>query len=342
MTQLGMLMEKSAGHAESSSIAVSVIVPAYNAAPFIAQTIQSVLGQTYRDFEVIVVNDGSPDTVDLERELAPYTDRITYLTQPNAGPSSARNLGIRTARGEYVALLDSDDFWMPNFLARQMQILQADPAIDLLYSNGVIIGDVAYAGRELMSMAPSDGPITFERVVSAECTVLTSCVVVRRQTVIAAGLFDERFRRSEDFHLWSRLAFRGARIACHRDVLVQHRRREGSLSDDRLAMAEAAIDVLQDLETSLPLNEAQTARVREHSARCRAFIAFDEGKRMFMAGQYDAAVNAFGRSRTWEPDRLQRTRLGLLQLGLRVAPRLLRRTYGLLRRDVPVAVRSVS
>jgi glycosyltransferase involved in cell wall biosynthesis len=336
-----MSIEKSPP-AERSALAVSVIVPAYNAAPFIAQTIVSVLGQTFRDFEVIVVNDGSPDAADLERELAPYMHSIRYLTQPNGGPSSARNLGIRKARGEYVAFLDSDDFWMPGFLARQMEILKADPSIDLLYSNGVVIGDVEYAGRELMSLAPSDGPLTFERVVSAECTVLTSCVVVRRRLVIDVGLFDERFRRSEDFHLWSRLAFHGARFACHRDVLVQHRRRAGSLSDDRVAMVQAAIEVLQDLEATLPLNEQQRKLVDDHVARCRAYIAFDEGKRMFMAGQFDAAVSAFGRSRHWEPGRRRKTRLGLLQLGLRLAPRLLRRTYGLLRRDVPVAARSVS
>ena len=337
-----MSIEKSARPVERSRVAVSVIVPAYNAAQFIAQTIVSVLGQTFRDFEVIVVNDGSPDTAELERELAPYMHQIRYLTQPNAGPSSARNLGIRDACGEFVAFLDSDDFWMPGFLARQMQILKEQPSIDLLYSNGVVIGDVDYAGRELMSLAPSDGPLTFERVVSAECTVLTSCVVVRRQKVIDVGLFDERFRRSEDFHLWSRLAFYGARFACHRDVLVQHRRREGSLSDDRVAMVQAAIEVLQDLEATLPLSEPQRQLVGEHIARCRAYIAFDEGKRMFMAGQFDAAVSAFGRSRHFEPGRRQKTRLGLLQLGLRLAPRLLRRTYGLLRRDVPVAARSVS
>ena len=337
-----MSIEKSAPPAERTPVAVSVIVPAYNAAQFIAQTIVSVLGQTFRDFEVIVVNDGSPDTAEIERELAPYMHQIRYLTQPNAGPSSARNLGIREACGEYVAFLDSDDFWMPGFLARQMEILKEDPSIDLLYSNGIVIGDLDYAGRELMSLAPSDGPVTFERVVAAECTVLTSCVVARRQTVIDVGLFDERFRRSEDFHLWSRLAFRGARFACHRDVLVQHRRRAGSLSDDRVAMVHAAIEVLQDLETTLPLNEAQKKLVGEHIARSRAYIAFDEGKRMFMAGQFDAAINAFGRSRHWEPGRRQKARLGLLQLGLRLAPRLLRRTYGLLRRDVPVAAGSVS
>jgi glycosyltransferase involved in cell wall biosynthesis len=323
-------------------VSVSVIVPAYNAAPFIAQTIESVLGQAFRDFEVIVVNDGSPDTADLVRELQPYHSRIVYLTQPNTGPSGARNHGIREARGKYIAFLDSDDVWMPEYLAKQMEMLAADPSIDLLYSNGVIIGDVPYAGRDLMSMAPSHGEITFERVVSAECTVLTSCVVVRRQAVIEAGMFDERFRRSEDFHLWSRLSFRGARIRFHRGVLVQHRRRKGSLSDNQRAMWEGAIEVLKDLDATLPLSPSQKKLVEEHMARCHAYIALDEGKRMFLAGQYDAAVAALGRSRMWQPGRWPKARLALLQLGVRLAPRLMRRTYALLRREVPVAARSVS
>ena len=337
----GMSLEKSARNTDPPSVAVSVIIPAYNAAPFIAQTIESVLGQTFRNFEVIVVNDGSPDTAELERELQPYMDRIRYQTQPNAGPSSARNLGIREARGEFVAFLDSDDAWLPDYLATQMKILTADPSIDLLYSNGVVIGDVPYAGRDLMSMAPSHGAITFERVVSAECTILTSCVVVRRQMVIDAGGFDERYRRSEDFHLWSRLSFRGARIAYHRDVLVQHRRRGGSLSDDQHAMWEGAISVLQDLDATLALTPPQKKLVKEHMATCRAYIALDDGKRMFMAGQYAEAVAALGRARAWQPRRWPKMRLGLLQLGVRLAPRLLRRTYGLLRRDLPIAARSV-
>ena len=335
-----MAIEKSVEHSEPTRQAVSVIIPAYNAAPFIAQTIESVLAQSFRDFEVIVVNDGSPDTADLERALQPYRSRIVYLTQPNTGPSGARNLGIREARGTYIAFLDSDDVWMPEYLAKQMEILAADPSIDLLYSNGVIIGDVPYAGRDLMSMAPSQGAITFERVVSAECTVLTSCVVVRRQALIDAGLFDERFRRSEDFHLWSRLSYRGARIRFHRDVLVQHRRRQGSLSDNQHAMWQGAIEALRDLDATLALTALQRKLVKEHIARCQAYIALDEGKRMFMAGQYEAAVAALGRSRMWEPGRWPKVRLGLLQLGVRLAPRLMRRTYALLRRDVQVAART--
>src|ERR687891_1946060 len=88
---------------------VSVIIPAYNTGPYIADAVASVLAQTYTSHEVIVVNDGSPDTELLERELAPFRHRIIYLVQENAGLSSARNAGIRIARGRYIALLDSDD-----------------------------------------------------------------------------------------------------------------------------------------------------------------------------------------------------------------------------------------
>ncbi len=97
---------------------VSVIIPAYNAAGLISETLQSVFAQTYRDFETIVVNDGSPDTAALEAVLRPFADRLVYLRQENRGVSAARNAGIRAAQGRYVAFLDSDDLWEPGFPRR--------------------------------------------------------------------------------------------------------------------------------------------------------------------------------------------------------------------------------
>ena len=88
---------------------VSVVIPAYNAAHYIAATLTSVLKQTFSDFEVIVVNDGSPDPTALERALQPYVSRICYIKQANGGPSAARNVGILQARGKYIAFLDSDE-----------------------------------------------------------------------------------------------------------------------------------------------------------------------------------------------------------------------------------------
>jgi len=95
---------------------VSVIIPCYNTAQFVAETLDSVFSQTYSDYEVVVVNDGSPDTPDLERVLGPYLSRIVYVKSDNCGLAGARNNGIRASKGELIALLDSDDAWEPRYL----------------------------------------------------------------------------------------------------------------------------------------------------------------------------------------------------------------------------------
>src|ERR1051326_8460176 len=99
---------------------VSVIIPAYNAAAFIGETLDSVYAQTFKDFEVVVVNDGSPDTDELERALERYAAKLRYLKQDNQGAAAARNTGITAARGEFVAFLDADDMWLPAFLEKQL------------------------------------------------------------------------------------------------------------------------------------------------------------------------------------------------------------------------------
>jgi len=106
---------------------VSVIIPAYNVAPFIGDTLRSVLAQTFSEYEVIIINDGSPDTVELESVLAPYLDRIIYLKQENQGAGAARNTGLRAARGEFVAFLDGDDQWLPAFLEKQLKLIRSGP-----------------------------------------------------------------------------------------------------------------------------------------------------------------------------------------------------------------------
>jgi glycosyltransferase involved in cell wall biosynthesis len=308
---------------------VSVVIPAYNSAPFIRETLESVFAQTFTDYEVLVVNDGSPDTPALEAVLVPYSDRITYLRQANTGPSGARNVAIRHARGEYVAFLDSDDVWLPRYLDEQMRRLRADPAIDLMYSDGVIVG-APLDGMSLMSVTPSHPIVTVERLIAEECTVLTSCTVARRTALVDAGLFDERFRRSEDAHLWLRLALRGARIAWHPAVLVKHRRRVGSLSNDRLAMVKAYIDVLESLESQLSFSEHQRMLIKRQIARRQALLALDEGRQLFVAGRYSESAAALARARRFEPERVKQLRFALLHLGVRLAPRLLHRTYHLL------------
>src|SRR5689334_24122006 len=133
---------------------VSVIIPAYNAAAFIGETLDSVFAQTFADFEVIVVNDGSPDTEALERELARYPEKLRYIKQENQGAAAARNTGIKAARGEFVAFLDADDTWLPVFLEKQLELLERTPA-DVVWADALICGDSPLAGRTFMQVQPS-------------------------------------------------------------------------------------------------------------------------------------------------------------------------------------------
>ncbi len=119
---------------------VSVIIPAYNAADFISAALDSIFAQTFNDYEVIVINDGSPDTTLLEQALAPYLARIIYLKQENRGAAAARNAGLRIARGRFVAFLDADDFWLPEYLASQINFLDTSN-VDLVYADAELIGD---------------------------------------------------------------------------------------------------------------------------------------------------------------------------------------------------------
>src|SRR3979411_3252456 len=120
---------------------VSIIIPSYKTADLIAACLDSVFAQTFQDFEAIVVNDGSPDTPELEKVLQPYLDRIVYIKQVNKRAAGARNTAIGKSGGEFLAFLDSDDTWLPNHLESQMKQFEADPELGLGYANAGLLGD---------------------------------------------------------------------------------------------------------------------------------------------------------------------------------------------------------
>src|SRR6185295_3370263 len=133
----------------SEAPAISVVIPAYNVAPFINETLESVFAQTFTDYEVIVVNDGSPDTDDFEAVIKPHLGRIRYLRQENRGASVARNTGLQSARGEFVAFLDADDLWLPNYLEEQMKFI-SERGCDLACADATFFGDAAVESRTYM------------------------------------------------------------------------------------------------------------------------------------------------------------------------------------------------
>lgn len=305
------------------------MIPAYRAAAFIRGAVESVLRQTYRDHEILVVNDGSPDTPELEGQLRPFRERITYLRKEHGGPAAARNGGIRHARGEYVGFLDADDQWLPEFLASQVERLDREPTLDLIYADALLFGETSREAGTLMDRCPSTGEVTFESLVETTCVVFTSTVVARREALLQVGLFDEGFTHAEDYDLWLRLAHAGGRLAYQRRVLARHREHGASLAAREGALLAGELAVLRKTRATLPLSTERAALVDGRIRACEGRRAVEEGKRLLVERRFGQARNAFRRAGV----ELGSDKLRLVSLGLRIAPGLVRRVY--LRRLVP-------
>jgi glycosyltransferase involved in cell wall biosynthesis len=297
---------------------VSVIIPAYGVTQYIAETLDAVFAQTYRDFEIIVVNDGCPDSAALEAALRPYRERIVYIRKENGGPSAARNAGIRAARAPLIALLDGDDAWLPEFLAVQTDYLRAHPHTDIVYCDGAIFGDTQRAGRTKMEFSPSRGEVTVETLMSLQCCVLLTSVVARTAAILAVGGFDESLRRAEDFDLWVRAAHAGAGISYHLRVLFRYRERATGLSADQVAMREAALLVFDKFARTLQLSAPEQAALAAGRQTCRFDVSYFRVKGAMRGGDARAAQAAVG-----EMLRLRwSVKYALLAFVLRWAPRL--------------------
>ena len=306
---------------------VSVIVPAYNTAPYIGAMIRSILAQTYTSYEIIVVNDGSPDTPAMEQALAPYRDRILYVVQENRGISAARNAALNVARGRYVALLDSDDAWEPDYLAVQVAALEADPTLAVVYPNALIVGDHPHAGRTYMDVCPSRGPVTFQAVLTQGCQVFISALI-RRTAIDRVGGFDPELRSVEDFDLWLRLLAAGERIGYHRRVLVRFLKRRGSLSSDPVWMAEHVLIVLDRFAkgpSALALSDADRRALEARRTYFRARLEIAYGKRAFFRLDAEKAREHLERANSL----VRSPRLRLVCVLLRLFPGVLLKVYRL-------------
>lgn len=313
-------MKETEGAQTRSTPSVSVVIPAYNVAPYIGETLNSVFAQTFTDFEVIVVDDGSPDGEELERMLLPYLGSVRYVRQENRGAGAARNRGVREARGEFIAFLDSDDLWMPEYLGEQVRFLRED-GYDLAYADALLFGDSPIAGKTYMQTAPSVGPVTFLSLVRNECNIITSGVVARRPALIKVGLFNESLRNGQDFELWTRLARNGARLGYQRKVLLRYRCREGSLSGDLMNRLTRETRVYRYIADNYDLTAAERAEVSRAMELQRGAVDLATAKLNLLDGQFDEARSAFERAHGV----LGGWKLRAVVLMLRVAPRLLRR-----------------
>jgi len=295
---------------------ISVIIPAYRAASYIQQTLEAVRAQTFSDYELIIVNDGSPDTAEFERAIFPYQDFIKYVFQTNQGAAAARNAALRIARGRYVAFLDADDIWFPTYLEHQHAFLAAHPEADLVYADARLAGDSPLAGRTFMQTAPSRGRVTVKSLLSLRCHVIASGVVARRTTILDVGMFDEAIARGHDFDLWVRLARHGARLTYQRKVLLTRRIHLDSLSGDSMSESQRALDGLRRIQRSLALSRDERAALERSVAWLSARIELERGKQHLASGNIPVTIAAVERAHRLYP----RLKLRVILLVLRIAP----------------------
>lgn len=232
-----------------SSPAVSVVIPAYNAAWCVRRAIDSVLAQDYRDFELIVVDDGSTDNT--AAVLAAYDDAVRVIHKPNGGMASARNAGITASRGEFIAFLDADDWWLPGKLRRQVDLMRQRPELGFT-STAARVEDSEGRLLNLWACDTLDEPILLRLFASnAGIAGGSSALMVRRDLLDKVGLYDESLGGVEDGDLWMRLAA-VADYACLDEPLVVVLKRAGSVSRNVEAMRLGAIRVLHKNRNLLP------------------------------------------------------------------------------------------
>jgi hypothetical protein len=264
----------------------SAIIPAYQAAGFIADAIESVLAQTFPPIELIVCDDGSTD--DLERALAPYRDRLKLLRKENGGEASAKNAAARVASGEFIAILDADDVYFPERLEALAELSVQRPDLDILTADCLVMVD----GRFVRNCY--DDGYRFEiddqrRGILERNFIGPGHMAVRGGPFLAAGGFDESFRRATDWDCWIRMIFEGSRAGMVSEPLAEYRVRETSLASDRIRQFEGYVALLEKAASRSDLSADERAVLDRSLAAQR--------RRLFLRKTQTALVEGEPRAR---------------------------------------------
>ncbi len=220
---------------------ISVIIPAYNAEKTIRETIESVLNQTFQDFEIIVINDGSQDAT-LEIISSIKDPRLKVFSYPNAKQAASRNKGFAHSIGEFIAFLDADDLWTANKLEAQLKALQDNPQAAVVYSWSHCIDESGQFLREA-SHSTTNGDV-YAKLLLCDFLDNGSNPLIRRQALIEVGGFDESLPPAEDWDMWLRLAARYHFVALPYPQIL-YRQSANSQSANLLRMASACVRVIE-------------------------------------------------------------------------------------------------
>jgi GT2 family glycosyltransferase len=279
---------------------ISVVIPTYNRSAFLATAVASIRTQTYPCAEIIIVDDGSTD--DTAQVTAALGAGIRYVRQANAGPAAARNRGIREARGDWVAFLDTDDRWLPEKLCKQVEIVRRDPSITLVSADMAIEDDdgvcwmtsnFAHRGLQSMFADLDGGPVPNAPALLLKINYInTSTVLARRDVLLKMNGFDERLRFGEDLELWLRIAAMHP-VACVpsvQEIRVEHASNVTKSIEPMLLGYVQLAEVIREWATDLMPQWG--VRADHYAANCLA----DLGYWYFSEGRLAEARQLFDRS----------------------------------------------
>jgi len=278
---------------------ISVIIPTYNCDKYICEALDSVLHQTYSDYEIIVIDDGSTDTT---REIIENKfQTVRYYYVENNGVAAARNLGILMAQGELIAFLDADDKWLPEKLEKQVALFEANKNVSMVFTENYFFNEQGIsefsANKKIRLM---HGNIV--RNIFLNSYVVTSTVMVRRSVFDHVGMFEEELSVAEDDNMWMRIGFKYG-IALLDEKLVMYRMTAGSLSSDFNALiigGNKQIEILQIRYSEL-YDSLGSFTIRKKYAD----LYYSQAYRDFTQGNYATSRTRFIDSFTNYPFRLR-------------------------------------
>jgi len=268
-------------------------MPAYNVEPYIGEAIRSALAQTYADFELIVVDDGSKDgTAEVVRPFLESDPRVRMVQQSNHGLAAARNTALRAARGEFLALLDSDDLWDPAFLASQIAILQARPAVDIVTGNGWYLGGPKH-GQPTRPYPDRRADPDLASIIGDEWSVFIMSVF-RRRVYTVVGPFDEAMRSNEDYDFWLRAAMAGCVFVRNDQPLGYYRVRTDSLSASNVRMLRGILQVYSKLRPRIEDRPGEIDVLQRQVTRFEAELLAAEARLALEIADFEAAQEYLG------------------------------------------------
>ena len=284
---------------------ITVITPAYNVAKYIGESIDSVLGQTFRNFEYLVIDDGSTDnTIEVARAHGGHDSRFRVVQVEHRGLSAVRNIGIRESRAEYIAYLDGDDRWHKRFLERQLALMESVPAnVGAVFCRSFLTLE---SGTKVFAQWQRSGSYDYEDLLVANNPARNgSSLLIRKSCFTEVGGFDDNFHRVEDLEMWLRIAERSKTPVLwgSKHFLVDLRLRPGSVTRDRSTSQTALNDLLDSCAPKLQRLPAGLAYVRPAVAALK-YGGDEDLAEMWAAKARTAGIAQAAAEHLWTPPAL--------------------------------------